>query len=303
MWEGIPQVIAAAVAALAAATNVTPAAVGHAFRRANLAHAMCPVAETSDVELHYPDEAHQILADIEERSFWFRHRNRVILWMAQRYPCDGPLLDVGGGNGFQSLALQNVLPSVVMVEPGPDGCRIARARGVRRVVQGQLQDLGLQPDSVGGVGLFDVLEHVRDAPALLRESARVLREDGRLYVTVPAFRVLWNEEDDFARHHRRYTVDTLRAEVESCGLAVDRCAYFFQPVFLPMLILRALPYRLRRRRGALRADAPARTAGHALPGSVERIVMWFLDREQRTLANGDSPAFGSSVLCVAQKHG
>ena len=253
--------------------------------------------------LPYPDEAHRVIAEVEDRSFWFRHRNRVIGWMLRAYPIDGAFLDVGGGNGFQSLMLQQQWPTVVMVEPGIVGCRTARDRGVRRVVHGTLEELALPQQSVGGIGLFDVLEHIVDARALLNESASVLRRAGRLFVTVPAFRCLWSREDDFAQHARRYTEASLRAEIEAAGFRIERCAYFFGPLFLPVLLLRALPYRLSRRPAVLDPYAAARTAGHTPPGFVDRLMNSRLDRELRALAADRAPAFGSSVLCVATVHG
>ena len=120
---------------------------------------------------------------------------------------------------------------------------------------------------------------------------------------MPAFGCLWSREDDFAQHARRYTVATLRAEIVAAGFTVDRCAYFFGPVFLPVLLLRAVPYRLGRRPSVLDPHAAARTAGHTLPGVIDRILTRRLDRELRGLEAGRAPRFGSSVHCVATLHG
>lgn len=55
---------------------------------------------TSDNDKHhisYPEDGHEILLDVEDRSFWFRHRNNVILNIMKRYKPNGRLYDVGGG--------------------------------------------------------------------------------------------------------------------------------------------------------------------------------------------------------------
>mgnify|MGYP007131759322 CR=1 FL=1 len=54
----------------------------------------------------YPAHGNATCLAVEDTSFWFRHRNRCILEFVHRYRPDGPLLDIGGGNGFVSPGLQ-----------------------------------------------------------------------------------------------------------------------------------------------------------------------------------------------------
>ena len=42
----------------------------------------------------------------------------------RRFPPPGTVFDVGGGNGFVTLAIQNAGMDAVLVEPGPEGVRI-----------------------------------------------------------------------------------------------------------------------------------------------------------------------------------
>src|SRR5690606_31579777 len=101
-------------------------------------------------EISLPTEGHDELATIEERSFWFAHRNRVIASLVSSIPPAGPVLDVGGGNGFVSLGLQQAGFTSVVVEPGPLGARVCQQRGVP-VVQAAFQDLDIPADSVPAI--------------------------------------------------------------------------------------------------------------------------------------------------------
>ncbi len=67
----------------------------------------------------YPDEANAFCFQIEDRSFWFQHRNRAIVDTVRRFPPTGPIADVGAGNGFVSLALRDAGFPVMVIEPGP----------------------------------------------------------------------------------------------------------------------------------------------------------------------------------------
>jgi SAM-dependent methyltransferase len=75
----------------------------------------------------------------------------------------------------------------------------------------------------------EVLEHIHDDQAALREIARVLRPGGLLAVTVPAWlpeRICWRLSDDYHNvpggHVRIYTRPELEAKLRRAGLTVGR---------------------------------------------------------------------------------
>lgn len=247
-------------------------------------------------DVNYPEEGADLTASVEETSFWFRHRNQVLELILDRHPPGGALWDVGGGNGFQAMALEKSGREVVMVEPGPAGCRNARKRGVKNVVQATLESLKLPDAWVHGISLLDVLEHLRDPRAVLRESHRVLRPGGRVYITVPAFGVLWSDEDIYAEHERRYRTRTLTADLEGSGFSVEYITHYFQPLFLPVLLLRALPYRLT---GGKPQEMDL--SEHKPGGLGQKVIEAMLARERSALSRGKRLAFGSSLLAVGRK--
>ncbi len=83
----------------------------------------------SDSVISYPDDGNEICFQVEDQSFWFNHRNRIIVKVVQRFPPQGVVFDVGGGNGFVSLALSNAGIEAVLLEPGMRGIINARERG------------------------------------------------------------------------------------------------------------------------------------------------------------------------------
>jgi SAM-dependent methyltransferase len=64
------------------------------------------------------------------------------------------------------------------------------------------------------VGLFDVIEHLDDPAAALRDALACVRPGGAVVGTVPALMALWSGIDEHAGHKLRYTVRQLRALLE-----------------------------------------------------------------------------------------
>lgn len=247
----------------------------------------------------YPDEGNAFCFQVEDQSFWFQHRNACILAVMARFPPGGTVFDVGGGNGFVARALvQAGLPSVV-VEPGPSGARNAQSRGLEPVICSTLDDAGFGAGSIPAAGLFDVLEHIDDDRGVLQRLHTVIAPGGRLYLTVPAYRWLWSNEDVISGHHRRYTTRTLAQVVAAAGFTVEYATYFFWPLTLPILLLRAIPARLGQR-PTVDLDAIRRELKPPSAAAVHTI-MAVLSLERRWLARGRRIPTGSSCLLVARR--
>ncbi len=249
--------------------------------------------------ISYPEEGNQSCFAVEEASFWFRHRNACILNAVRSFPPSGTFFDVGGGNGYVSRALQEDGFDVVLVEPGATGAQNARHRGIRNVVQSTLEDAAFQPQTLPAVGLFDVVEHIEDDLAFLREINRLLTPDGRVYIAVPAFQWLWSHEDESAHHWRRYTIASLSKVLQQSGYVVEYSTYFFGFLILPIFFFRVLPYRLGLRR-AVDAHLASRS-DHVPNRHVNEILNKLTSRELSKISAGKRLKRGGSCLVVARK--
>jgi SAM-dependent methyltransferase len=254
-----------------------------------------------ETPVSYPLEGHQNCLQVEERSFWFVHRNRCITALLSRFPVpgDGPFLDLGGGNGFVSLALERAGIPVVLLEPGKTGAENAKRRGLTHVVCSGLEGARFLEASFSAVGLFDVIEHLPDESVLLRAVRSHLQPGGRLFVSVPAFPFLWSEEDEYAGHCRRYTLQGLQAMIEGVGLTPEFSTYIFRFLPIPILMFRTIPFRLKPLAGPRPPGDASRDhlSGHTLTG---QFVDALLRRELRNLQSGRRMRFGGSILMVAR---
>jgi SAM-dependent methyltransferase len=249
----------------------------------------------------YPAEGNALCFAVEDASFWFAHRNDCILEAMKVFPSTDPFLDVGGGNGYVARAVQEAGFDVVLVEPGIDGVRNAMQRGIRHVVHSTSDAADIRPESIGGIGLFDVVEHIQEDIAFLRNMHNLLAPGGRVYITVPSYQWLWSHEDSAAGHARRYTLRTLREALEVAGFTIDYETYFFG--FLPPLILlsRAIPYRLGMAQ-KINSEEAVRSDHELKSPLANRILHGLNQRELKRIANKRTIRMGGSCLTVARKH-
>ena len=249
--------------------------------------------------ISYPSDGNDSCFRIEEDSFWFRHRNQVICSLASSFPPDGVFFDVGGGNGFVAKALQDQGQTTVLVEPGGQGVANAMKRGVINVVQSMWSPQTVNAGVAAAVGLFDVVEHIEDDLKFLKGVHETLAPDGLVFITVPAFTLLWSSEDVHAGHFRRYRLSQLRALLQKAGFRIEFSSYFFCPLTLPIFLVRSIPSFI-----GLRTEVdPATTTREHVQNSglAGRIMGRILSWEASRIAAGKSVPFGSSCLIVGRK--
>jgi fatty acid desaturase/SAM-dependent methyltransferase len=245
----------------------------------------------------YDSCGNSLFMRIEDTSFWFQHRNRCILQAMRNMPPATPLFDVGGGNGFVSQALKTAGWDAIVVEPGVDGVKNAIARGLGPVIRSTFEAAGFHHQSLPSVGMFDVLEHIQDDVGVLRAIRKSLTPSGRLYLTVPAYRWLWSDEDRTAGHYRRYTRRQLEHTLRVAGFKVEYISYIFSFLVLPIFFMRSLPNLLGIHRSRTVAD---HGSDHAVTSG---IFFWFVNRfmaiELFFIRKTRRLPFGGSLVVIA----
>ena len=249
----------------------------------------------------YPSEGNDQCFEIEGKSFWFQHRNACIIELVKKFPPlgKGPIFDVGGGNGFVAKGLLEAGWDVVLVEPGPTGARNAKKRGLQNVICATTQSAGFKPGCMPAIGIFDVLEHIKDDAGFLSELHKIIRPGGILYVTVPALSVLWSHEDIHAGHFRRYNPKSLKQLVTGCGFKPIFASYMFSLLPISIFLFRTLPYLLGLRKGGLRWQSIKKDHAEKM-GFLGVLISGYLNMELAMIRKGTALKLGGSCLVVAR---
>jgi SAM-dependent methyltransferase len=125
-----------------------------------------------------------------------------------------PILEVGCG-------VSPVLPpqtSVIHSDVSAAAMSLLRNNGSARAAMAlDATSIPVADGSIGTLVSSEVLEHIPDDAAALKEFARVLRKDGRLIITVPVHQYFFASDDRAVGHYRRYEVPALLESLTAHG--------------------------------------------------------------------------------------
>ena len=237
-------------------------------------------------------EAYEKNFAFEDRYWWFRVRNRLVLEQIRRHtPGAGmQVLDYGCGTG-KMLDLMSGLGQVRGADVSETALAFCRRRGHENLV---LLDPDAEPPGTYDlITLLDVIEHVDDDRGLVARLAGRLSPGGVLVATAPALPCLASGEDYVSGHKRRYLKKDLRAAIEGGGLHVLRLTYFNTLLLLPIFLFIRV-------RALLNPDTLRHSNLTELPGPLNALFAGVFGLEIPLLRVADLP-LGMSLLCVAKK--
>ncbi|MFQ5890064.1 MAG: class I SAM-dependent methyltransferase [Gemmatimonadota bacterium] len=202
-------------------------------------------------------EQYRGMFEIEVRYWWFRLKRDYVYALLEEFVVPGSrprIADLGSGTG-QMLAGLPLAAVAYGFEHEPQAIRYSSARRVERLVRASCLQLPIADGSLDAVLVLDVLEHLEDDAAAIREMRRISSPGAVCLITVPAHRFLWSPHDEVLHHKRRYTRKELERKLRENGLSVVQLCYGFATVFpVAWLVRWAKRVRARLLPGAMRRD-------------------------------------------------
>ncbi len=237
-----------------------------------------------------------IMDEVEGSHWWFVGR-RAILDSFLQGICSRlttpdsrlRILDVGCGTGANIEMLSNY-GEAEGVDVSDDALEFCRRKGLT-VQKGLAETLPYADESFDLTTALDVVEHLDDDIAGLKEMFRVTRQGGYSLIFVPAFMWLWGVQDDISNHRIRYTKSQIVERLQAAGYEIERATYANWTFFAPILAGRTIM-----KLTGIRPESENNITVSALNGVFGKLF----GAERFWLRNLNFP-FGVSIVVVARK--
>jgi len=184
-----------------------------------------------------------IMNRVEDSHWWYVGRRAILEsfleGIIKKSEVRNPkILDVGCGTGG-NLEMLAKFGAAEGVDVSDEALEFCKSKGLN-VHKGLAESLPFADQSFDVVTALDVVEHLDDDAAGLKEMNRVLKTGGRTLIFVPAFMWLWGVQDDVSNHRIRYTKRQITGRLERAGFEIERATYANVTFFAPILAGRTL---------------------------------------------------------------
>ena len=237
-----------------------------------------------------------IMDEVEGSHWWFVGRRAILESfldsICSRVPTSDSqprILDVGCGTGA-NLEMLSQYGEAEGVDVSDDALEFCRKKGLK-VHKGLAEKLPYEDESFDLTTALDVVEHLDDDIAGLKEMHRVTKRGGYSLIFVPAFMWLWGVQDDISNHRIRYTKKQIVERLEEAGYAVERATYanftFFAPILAGRFVMKLT---------GIRPESENNINVSALNGLFGKLF----SAERYLLERSNFP-FGVSIVIVVRK--
>lgn len=242
---------------------------------------------------------------LERNHWWFKARERIISNLIKKFISENnysskeiSILNIGCSTGRSSEYLSE-FGKVTSIEYDEFCCEFAREKTGLEIIHGSITELPFSVEKFDLVCAFDVIEHVEDDQLAVNEMKRVLKENGIIFITVPAFMSLWSHHDIINQHFRRYKLSEVDRlfKLDKRGKTIFS-SYFNFFLFIPIYFFRKLSNLLKigdKRKGA---GSDFETFN---PGLVNTLLYHLMKTESYFINSKISFPFGVSILYVWKK--
>ena len=223
-----------------------------------------------------------------ENHYWNHCRNRIIYDVLKKHSLlKSSILEIGCGRG---IVVDYLNSKKVTIE----GCELAPVpidKRLKGIVHTGTNAIGLpevKRKKIEVILLLDVIEHIENPDAFLKEIIVAFQNAKHLIITVPACRELWSNYDEFNGHFRRYNKKMLSEHAENLTWNVKKCRYLYHALYLPARML----VKMKKQRNVI-LKAP-----HGFSLFIHKIISLLFFSEYKIIPGGIK---GTSLLLYLYK--
>lgn len=187
----------------------------------------------------------ELESGVDPKKHWYYQSKKVPLFryfknLAQKQSKKLTVIDFGSGSGFFAYELFEAYPEyiedVLLIDIGYTDEELESTKN------NSVKKLRYIPKGISDciVIMMDVLEHIEDDYAILKEIKSAISSNGYFFITVPAFMSVWSSHDVYLGHYRRYTIPMVKKLLKSSDCEIENQYYIYGSIFPLVWVVRRL---------------------------------------------------------------
>ncbi|MBP9854008.1 MAG: glycosyltransferase [Candidatus Omnitrophica bacterium] len=244
---------------------------------------------------HMSDDEIAHMFHVEKNHWWFQSKNALVTNLLKKEGAGRmKILDAGCGTGMNLTYLEQ-FGSCYGCDAVQTALQFCRKNNLKNLVRCHLGQMPFRLNTFDMITVLDVLEHVDFPSKVLIEMKSLLTKDGKMLITVPAFKSLWSSHDEALSHYRRYSRNEFSRLLLDAGLDIEKMGYYFCSPFIFAALIRffrrILPQSKRIKSDTVKAP----------PVFINNILNWILGQELKMIDRFPLP-FGTTLYAVVKNN-
>ncbi|MCX9011216.1 MAG: class I SAM-dependent methyltransferase [Candidatus Methanoperedens sp.] len=237
-------------------------------------------------------EMYSQIEKLQDSNWWYKAKKDLIKRTVERLDKKGQILDIGCGTGSNIIALEKC-GSVLGIDISKEAIKYAKSKN-KNLVIADAHKIPFKKGSITIALSLDVMEHLEKDSDFLEEVNSILGKNGYIIVFVPAFKFLWNDNDVWSHHKKRYSKKELNDLLNSHGFEIVLSSYWNLLSFLPNFIIATLQKLNRNTRKEVKNNLIG------IPSALNEILYRLLLLENFIILSGYEIPIGVSALTIAR---
>ena len=222
------------------------------------------------------------------RHPWELSRVECVIKEVKNYHKGTKILDIGCGDSYLDYKLIDEIPEINKVYGIDIHAKEEIKDGKYLVVNDYSK---LKNKKFDTILMFDVLEHIENDIEFLNKTVYpLLKDGGRIILTVPAYQSLFSKHDMELKHFRRYNVKMIKSLCDKSRLKVIKYHYFYASL-LPFRFITKL----------LNKDNKVNEWKYDEKHMLTKVMRSILDMDYNICKKMNKLSFGLSLFIVLEK--
>lgn len=223
--------------------------------------------------------------EAEKTNAWFLKRKELVYELIKNQPKSAKILEIGCGSGY---ILDHLKKNGFTNIEGVDASKtwLPFYKNIKKGTK-----LPTKKNSYDIILLLDVIEHVKTEKTLLKKIHDLLKKDGILLISAPAYMFMWSHHDVLNRHYRRYTRTRLNKPVIESGFDIIKSTYWNAKMLPPIYLIKMIQKMKKSKASNM----------EVMPTWTNNIYKAVLGLENLFIGMGIKLPFGLSVFTLAKK--